>query len=52
MKFFGGKLNAVNCRRLMKHPIDIIDGIKDIFIEMNKCIVSDEEVLELQQVSK
>ena len=36
MKAFGGKLNRVNCRRLIKHHIDIIDGIRDIFIEINK----------------
>ena len=41
---FGGKLNGVNCRRLMKYYIDIINGIKDLFIEMNKGIVSDEEI--------
>ena len=42
----GGKLNGVNCRRLMKHHIDIIDGvgIRDIFIEMNKSIVYDEDI--------
>ena len=28
----------------MKHHIEIIDGIKDIFIEMNKGIVSDEYI--------
>ena len=28
----------------MKHHIDIIDGTKDIFIELNKGIVSDEEI--------
>ena len=28
----------------MKHHIEIIDGIKDIFIEMNKGIISDEEI--------
>ena len=37
------KLKGLNCRRFMKHHIDIINGIKDIFIEMNKGIVSDEE---------
>ena len=36
MKAFGGKLNRFNCRRLIKHHIDIIDGIRDIFIEINK----------------
>ena len=43
MQFFCSKLNEVNCRRLMKHHIYIINGIKDISIEMNKGIVSDEE---------
>ena len=28
----------------MKYYIDIINGIKDIFIEMNKDIVPDEEI--------
>ena len=41
---FGGKLNGVNCRRLMKYYIDIINGIKDLFIKMNKSIVSDEDI--------
>ena len=31
-------------RRLMKHHIDIIDGIKDIGIEMNKGILSYEDI--------
>ena len=42
--FFGGKLNGANCWRLMTHHIDIIDDIKDIFIETNEGIVSDEEI--------
>ena len=28
----------------MKHHIDIIDDIKDTFIEMNKGIISDKEI--------
>ena len=28
----------------MKHHIEIINGIKEIFIEMNHSVVSDEEV--------
>ena len=38
--FSGGKLNRVNCWRLL----NIIDDIGDIFIEMNKDISSDEEI--------
>ena len=41
---FDAKLNGVNCRRLIKHHIDVINGIKDIFIEGNKDIVSDDEI--------
>ena len=26
----------------MKYHVDIIDSIRDVFIEMSKCIVSDE----------
>ena len=42
--FSGGKLNRVNCWRLLKDNIHIIDDIRDIFIEMNKDISSDEEI--------
>ena len=44
MKFFGDKLNGVNCRSLMKHHNNIIDDIRDIFITMNKDIVSNEGI--------
>ena len=44
MKFFGGKLNGVNCRRLTKPHIDIINGIEDIFIEMGKSLVTNEDI--------
>ena len=37
-------MNGVNYRRLIKNRINIIDGIKDIFIAMNKGIVSDEQI--------
>ena len=42
--FFGGKLNVVNCRRLMKHHVYIINGINEIFIEMSKGEVLDVEI--------
>ena len=42
--FFCGKLNGVNCRRLMKHHVDIINGINEIFIEMSKGEVLDEDI--------
>ena len=38
--FSGAKLNGVNCRRLMDKNEEIINSIRDIFIEMNKGIVS------------
>ena len=41
---FGGKLIGVNCRRLVKHHLDIINGINNIFIEMSKGGVSDLEI--------
>ena len=44
VNFFGGKLNGISCRKLMKHHVDIIDSIRDVFIEMSKCIVSDEYI--------
>ena len=44
MKFFLGKLNGVNCRRLMKQHIDIINGINKIFIETSKGDVSNLEI--------
>ena len=36
----------------MKHHIDVINGIKDIFIERNKCIVSDEEICLVTNIYK
>ena len=41
---FGGKLNGVNCRRLIKYHVDIINGINKIFIEMSKGEVPDKEI--------
>ena len=52
MNVFNGKLNEVNCRRLTKHYIDVIDGIRDMFIEMNKGIVSDEDIRLVTRKSK
>ena len=44
--WFGGtKLNGVNCRRLMDKNKDIINSIKDIFIELNKCTVSEDNIV-------
>lgn len=31
--FSGGELNDVNCKRLMKYHVDIINGINKIFIK-------------------
>ena len=43
--FFGGaKLNGVNCRRLMDKNEGIINIIIDIFIEMNKGTVSENNI--------
>ena len=42
--FGGGKLNGVNCRRLMDKSEEIINRIRDMFIEMNKGIVSDNNI--------
>ena len=42
--FSVGKWNRVNSRRLMKNNINTIDDIRDIFIEVNKGIISDEEI--------
>ena len=41
---FGGELNGVNCRRLMKHYVDIINDINEILIETSKCEVSDVDI--------
>ena len=37
------KLNGVNCRRLMKHHIEIFNSIKKI-VETNKDLVTNEEI--------
>ena len=42
--FGGAKLNGVNCRRLMDKNEEIINKIRDIFIEMNKGTVSEENI--------
>ena len=42
--FGGAKLNGVNCRRLMDKNEEIISNKRDIFIEMNKGTVSEENI--------
>ena len=42
--FGGSKLNGVNCRRLMDKNEEIIDSIRENFIEMNKGTVSEENI--------
>ena len=42
--FGGAKLNGVNCTTLMDKYEEIINNIRDIFIEMNKGTVSDENI--------
>ena len=42
--FDGAKLNEINCRRLMDKNEEIINKIRDIFIEMNKGTVSEENI--------
>ena len=42
--FGGAKLNGVNCRRLMEKNEEIINSIRDIFIEMNKGTVSENNI--------
>ena len=42
--FFGGKVNGVNCRRLMKYYVDIINDINETYIEISKGEVSDVEI--------
>ena len=42
--FGGAKLNGVNCRRLMNKNEDIINKIRDMFIEMNKGTVTEENI--------
>ena len=43
--FGGAKLNGANCRRLMDKNEDIITSIRDIFIEMNKGIISENNII-------
>ena len=42
--FGGAKLNGVNCKRLMDKNKDIINSIRDIFIEMNKGTVLENNI--------
>ena len=42
--FGGAKLNSWICRRLMDKNEEMINNIRDIFIEINKGIVSDENI--------
>ena len=42
--FGGSKLNGVNCRRLMDKNEEIINSIRDIFIEMNKGTASENNI--------
>ena len=42
--FGGAKLNGVNCRSLMDKNEEIINNIRDIFIEMNRGTVFDENM--------
>ena len=42
--FGGAKLNGVNYRRLMDKNEEIINNVRDIFIEMNKGTISDENI--------
>ena len=42
--FDGAKVNGVNCRRLMDQNVVIINNIWDIFIEMNKGTVFEENI--------
>ena len=42
--FGGAKLNGVNCIRLMDKNEEIINRIRDIFIEMNEGTVSEDNI--------
>ena len=42
--FGGAKLNGVNCRRLMNKNEEIIISIRNIFIEINKGTVSEDNI--------
>ena len=37
-------MDGLNCRRLMKHHVDIIVGIIDVFIKMDKGVLSNEDI--------
>ena len=49
--FFGGKLNGVDCRRLRKHHVDIINGINEIFIKTSRGEVSDKEISKVTNIN-
>ena len=40
----GAKLNEVNCRRLMDQLKVIINNIQDIFIDMNKRTITEDNM--------
>ena len=42
--FGGATLNGVNCRRVVDTNEEIMNKIRDIFIEMNKGTVSEENI--------
>ena len=42
--FGSSKINEVNCRRLMDKNEEIINKIRDMFIEMNKNTESEENI--------
>ena len=42
--FGGAKLNGISCRRLMEKNEEIINSIREIFIEMNKGTVSENTI--------
>ena len=42
--FGGAKLNGVNYRRLMDKNEEIINSIRDVFIEINKGTVSEDNI--------
>ena len=42
--FGGAKLNEVNCRRLMDQLKVIINNIQDIFIDMNKRTITEDNM--------
>ena len=44
VNFFWGTLSGVNCKRLMKYHVDIINGLINTFIETSKGILSNEYI--------